>query len=58
MQFTLERRLMRNSSDPFTLSDTHFKNSFRLTKEMAHYLIQQLVPHMSRSMHPRVLSLE
>lgn len=32
--FILERRNMRNLSNPFLLSDTYFKSAFRLTKQM------------------------
>lgn len=55
VQFSRERRVMRNNSDPFTLSDTHFVNAFRLSKDMVHYLIQQLSPHMSVSLHPNAV---
>ncbi|KAJ8909912.1 hypothetical protein NQ315_014919 [Exocentrus adspersus] len=45
-QFNIERRIMRNDSDPFALSDNQFKNTFRLTKDMINYLFEQLLPHM------------
>ncbi|KAJ8944584.1 hypothetical protein NQ314_009455 [Rhamnusium bicolor] len=54
-RFSVERRIMRNSSDPFALSDTHFKNTFRLTKDMVNYLIVELTPHMSMSLHPNAV---
>ncbi|KAJ8974307.1 hypothetical protein NQ317_009547 [Molorchus minor] len=54
-QFNIERRIMRNNSDPFSLSDTHFVNIFRLNKDMVNYLIQELTPHMPVSMHPNAV---
>ncbi|KAF5306209.1 hypothetical protein FQR65_LT07486 [Abscondita terminalis] len=52
MQYNLQRRIMRNNVDPFLLDDVHFINQFRLTKNMAHYLIEGLTPHMYVSQHP------
>lgn len=45
-QFNMERRIMREDSDPFTLDDALFKDLFRLNKEMIHYLLVNLLPHM------------
>ncbi|KAJ8962475.1 hypothetical protein NQ314_005714 [Rhamnusium bicolor] len=46
-QFNIERRIMRNQSDPFQLSDNHFKELFRLTKDMAHYVLNRILPTIS-----------
>lgn len=45
--FNAERRLMRTESDPYNLNDDYFIKIFRLTKDMSHYLMQQIVPHMT-----------
>ncbi|KAJ8930980.1 hypothetical protein NQ314_016150 [Rhamnusium bicolor] len=44
--FNMERRIMREDSDPFTLSNSLFKDLFRLNKEMVHFLLLNLSPHM------------
>lgn len=51
-QFNIERRIMRNDSDPFALRNVQFIELFRLTKEMVNYLFGILIPHMSVSVHP------
>lgn len=47
--YNLERRLMRDASDPFSLSDKHFTELFRLNKDMVHYLFDELSIHMTNS---------
>lgn len=37
---------MRDQSDPFSLPDTRFKELFRLNKNMVHYLIENVGPHL------------
>ncbi|KAJ8955204.1 hypothetical protein NQ314_006921 [Rhamnusium bicolor] len=37
--FNMEWRIMREDSDPFTLSNSLFKDLFRLNKEMVHFLL-------------------
>lgn len=44
--YNIERRAMREASDPFALTDTHFKQLFRLTKDMAHFVRNTILPHM------------
>ncbi|KAJ8914122.1 hypothetical protein NQ315_016198 [Exocentrus adspersus] len=41
--FTIERRLMRDESDPFALRDAIFKKRFRLTKDMAQYVLNVII---------------
>lgn len=41
--FNGERRLMRNESNPFALSDIEFKKTYRLTKEMAHFVLNSII---------------
>ena len=36
--FNIERRVMKNHSDPFALRDDMFKKTFHLTKDMAHFV--------------------
>lgn len=42
----LEKRVMRDDSDPFGLHDRRFIELFRLNKDIVAYLFTQLVPHM------------
>ena len=42
--FNIERRLMRDETDPFTLRDDMFKKTFRLTKDMANYVLNLILP--------------
>ncbi|KAJ8940746.1 hypothetical protein NQ314_010608, partial [Rhamnusium bicolor] len=46
-QFNIEMRIMGNESDPFQLGDNHFKELFRLTKDMAHYVLNRILPTIS-----------
>ncbi|KAJ8927568.1 hypothetical protein NQ314_019951 [Rhamnusium bicolor] len=46
-QFNIERRIMRNESDPFQLGDNHFNKPFRLTKDMTHYVLNRILPTIS-----------
>ena len=55
----IERRMMRQNSDPLQLRDKKFINLFRLKKEMADHLLQQLIPDMyfgtrEESIHLRI----
>ncbi|KAJ8975632.1 hypothetical protein NQ317_015319 [Molorchus minor] len=42
----VSRRLMRDQSDPFLLPDVRFKELFRLNKDMMHYIINHIAPHL------------
>ncbi|KAG5865249.1 hypothetical protein JTB14_038012 [Gonioctena quinquepunctata] len=55
LQNNIERRIMRDESDPFSFSDNQFKSLYRLTKDMVNHLIQQLLPHMNNSPHPNAV---
>lgn len=44
----VEKRVMRDASDPFGLHDKRFIELFRLNKDLAAYLINELVPHMEQ----------
>lgn len=48
-QYRLENLRMRNRSDPFNIPVRRFQELFRLTKDMVAYLLNGLVPHMTRS---------
>lgn len=39
---------MRTESNPFQLNETHFKELFRLTKYMAHYVLNRIMPVISQ----------
>lgn len=47
-EFSVERRLMQNRSDPFTLNDGHFRDLFRLTKDMAHYVFNSIIMQIAQ----------
>lgn len=55
LENNVERRILRDVSDPFSFSDNHFKSLYRLNKNMVHYLIEQLLPHMNNSLHPNAI---
>lgn len=48
----LERRLMRDESNPFSIADTRFKELFRLTKDVAQYVLNEIAPNMVQSANP------
>lgn len=45
----MERRIMRDHSDPLALEDKTFKNLFRLTKVIVQYLLEQLGSYLGRN---------
>ncbi|KAB0790353.1 hypothetical protein PPYR_15280 [Photinus pyralis] len=45
--FNLERRIMRDESDPFSLRDEQFISLFRLSKGMVRYLRNELEVHVN-----------
>lgn len=47
--FHLERRVMRDNSDPFSLVEEQFIDLFRLNKDQTRFLIQNITPHMHNS---------
>ncbi|KAK5648018.1 hypothetical protein RI129_002910 [Pyrocoelia pectoralis] len=47
--YNVQRRIMGEDNNPFLLSDTHFLNLFRLTKQMVHYLCMTLSPHLIKT---------
>ncbi|CAH2017698.1 unnamed protein product [Acanthoscelides obtectus] len=48
----MERRLMRNQSDPFSFEDVRFKELFRLNKDMAKYVLNGIIPHLNQVPNP------
>lgn len=52
----IERRIMRNAGDPFTFSDQQFRNLYRLTKDMVHFIIMQLIPYVNQSNNPNAIT--
>lgn len=40
------KRMLRDTQNPFTLSDTQFRQQFRLNKEAAMYLVRVLEPYL------------
>lgn len=55
LNYNIERHLMRSDNDPFLLSDTEFQNLYRVTKDMANYLVVRLSPYMAHSLYPRAV---
>lgn len=43
------QRMLRDASNPFELPDVHFLKYYRLSKNSAMYLIDQLSPFMGNS---------
>lgn len=57
--FNLERRLMRDESDPFSIEDDQFTKLFRLRKEPARHVLNVILPNMNLTnnvvaIHPTV----
>lgn len=42
----IQRRLLRDNSEPFDLPEERFIELFRLTKILTQNLIEQLIPHL------------
>lgn len=47
--FNLERRHMRDTSDPFSLVDSHFIDLFRLNKDMVRYVLNGILPDLNQT---------
>lgn len=48
----IERRLMREASDPFSVEDTRFRELFRLNKNMAQYVFNGILPQLENQHNP------
>lgn len=48
----IERRLMRDGSDPFSIEDVRFVELFRLNKDMAQYVYNRIGPNMAQTNNP------
>jgi hypothetical protein len=42
----LERKLLRDTINPFDITDTYFINMYRLPKQAVHDLVNSLMPHL------------
>ncbi|XP_018364360.1 PREDICTED: uncharacterized protein LOC108762058 [Trachymyrmex cornetzi] len=42
----IQRRILRDMSDPFSVPENEFRKLYRLTKNTTRILIEELVPHM------------
>lgn len=47
----LMKRMLRDTQNPFSLSNTQFRQQFRLNKEAAMYLIRVLEPHLEEGVY-------
>lgn len=45
-EYNIQRRLLRDHSDPFSLNESHFINLFRLNKGMARYVYERILPQI------------
>lgn len=48
----IERREMREGSDPFTIEDSRFKELFRINKDMAHFILNRILPQLDQGNNP------
>lgn len=48
----VERRIMREESDPFSIEDTRFKELFRLNKDMAQHVLNGILPQLDQGNNP------
>lgn len=55
-EINLQRRVIRDASDPFAATDSRFVQTFRLTKEMVRYLFDRLIPLMRPSVRITCIS--
>nr|CAI5841100.1 unnamed protein product [Callosobruchus analis] len=51
----MERRLMREDSDPFSIEDTRFRELFRLNKNMAQYILNEILPQLDLTNNPAAI---
>ncbi|KAF5293893.1 hypothetical protein FQA39_LY13598 [Lamprigera yunnana] len=45
----IQRPQLRHSSDPLSIPKNTFKGLFRISKELAHWAFQQILPYMRES---------
>lgn len=50
--FNEERRFMRAEADPFSMTDQAFKGTFRLNKDMAHYILDRIILNLNQTENP------
>lgn len=48
----MERRIMREQSNPFSIDDLRFKELFRLNKDLAQYVLNGIVPLLNQGNNP------
>ncbi|XP_039303388.1 uncharacterized protein LOC120357293 [Solenopsis invicta] len=54
----ITRRILRDVSDPFSISDNEFRKLYRLTKDTTRMLIRELVPFMRQISRRTAISHE
>ncbi|KAF5297689.1 hypothetical protein FQA39_LY12020 [Lamprigera yunnana] len=47
----IQRRQLRHSGDPLTIPENTFKGLFRISRELAHWVLHQILPYMMESEH-------
>lgn len=50
--FNEERRFMRAEADPFSMTNQAFIKTFRLNKDMAHYILELILPNLNQTENP------
>ncbi|KAI4455790.1 hypothetical protein MML48_9g00001729 [Holotrichia oblita] len=48
----IQRRILRDASDPFSLRDENFIETFRLTKDMARHVLGEIEPYLVNTQNP------
>lgn len=51
----IERRIMREQSDPFAIDNIRFVELFRLNKDMAQYMLNQILPQLDIGNNPVII---
>ena len=51
-QYNIERRRLRDESNPFEIYEVQFRNLFRLSREMARYVLDAILPRLHQTENP------
>ena len=51
-QYNIERRRLRDNSNPFEINEVQFRNLFRLSRAMARYVLEAILPRLGQTQNP------
>lgn len=56
--YNMERRIMREASDCFSINELRFKDLFRLNKDMARYILNGILPLLALENNPVAIPIQ